>query len=110
MCVCVDSFLNGAVVAREQGPASLIVDNRLLDVPLNRVLLLSAAAVRGRTVVALFREAHWLRLWRLLFRLLSSGWGYAHDFYVVEDAALFVAILAAEVHFLGISGLICSYS
>ena len=60
--------------------------------------------------MALFREAHGLGLWRLLFRLLSSGWGNSHDFDVVEDAALVVAILAAKVHFLGIPGLGCSYS
>ena len=45
MRVRVDSLLDGAIVAREQGSAGLIVDNGLLDFPLNRILLLATATV-----------------------------------------------------------------
>ena len=108
MCICVHSLLDGAVIAREQRSARLVVDHGLLDIPLDRVLLFTAAAVGGWTVVALLREAHRLGLWRLLLRLLSSGRRYSHDLDVVEDAALFVAVSAAKVHFLGIPGRACS--
>ena len=58
----VDRFFHCALVASENRSAVLVVDDRLLDVPLEHVLLFAALGGARRTGMALHGESHGLHL------------------------------------------------